>query len=102
MTTTVFMMITLRKLHVIAQKVQGQQWNRWLAILQLTSTIIWAGCWFGIFAAPVIYDNNYSDYHYFMLITSLDFVSIDAIAINFCIMALILYRSSKVATYKHQ
>ena len=54
-------------------------------------------CWFGIFGTFAFKVKEIDEYDYLMPMQIMNLVSIDTIAIQFSIMALIIFRSSQVA-----
>ena len=96
-TANVFIFMTLHKLRVVAEYTQEKELNPWLAITWFVSSLVLTLCWLGIIVGFFTFHKEEVGYKKILPITILDMISIDAIAVYFSIVALILFRSSQVA-----
>ena len=71
-----------------------------MAYLWFINSFIIATCYLIIFCTYVIYMSDSSDQESLLIITALGMACIDTIFINSCIMAMILFKSAKVAENK--
>ena len=96
--TSLVMTLTLWKLRLIADQTQEKDLNPWLAFLWFFSTFCWAGTWFAIVITSIIsgHGSYGNEYPHMNQLAILSFITHDSLAITVSIMAVILYRSSKV------
>ena len=101
-TATIFMIITLRKLYVVAKQTKQKELNLCLAYLWFINSFIICVCYLIIFCTYAIYMSDSSDQQSLLIITAMSMACINAIFVNSCIMVMILFRSAQVAESKHE
>ena len=101
--TSALMTIALLKfVKIIQQKNFKKDLNRVFIGLQIASLMIWSAAWIAIGIDFLVHMENLSLYSHVKMITITDEISINANLANFLIMALILYKSARVAALRRR
>ena len=91
--------ITIWKLHKVFQRIQEKDLKPWTAFFVILIVLVWASVWLACFCTYTFYKGEKTDFRNLRMLTIMDMVSTASFAINCGIMALILYRSLKVAQH---